>query len=201
MERERGRFSYFNYIFSRYVRLTPAVFCSIFLFWLFPIILSGPVANEVFGKLVEGCYANWQYNLLHVNNYFIRFPEPILVSFYLFIYHLIISILSNSVIRPLGQWPQTSISTSSHHSFCLNSLEILKMESFGVLQAFYWALSFQSLQKRTESNLTTNGEISLHSVTWKNLRHGIFMGHTFMCHHSSWESSWDMCCERSQIFI
>ena len=79
MERERRRFSYFNYLFSRYVRLTPAVFCSIFLFWLVPIILSGPMANERSGKLIEGCNENWPYNLLHVNNYFVRLPEPILV--------------------------------------------------------------------------------------------------------------------------
>lgn len=75
MDGSGKNFSAFWFIISRYVRLTPALVCSICIIFFLPYFGSGPVWSELIDPIVKGCENNWWINLVYMQA-FVK-PEEI----------------------------------------------------------------------------------------------------------------------------
>jgi peptidoglycan/LPS O-acetylase OafA/YrhL len=79
LEKSGGKFNYFQYALFRYLRLIPSLIGSIFFLWLFPLILSGPIAKEVYSLFLEGC-ERWYETVFLYHNYKASYPTPALCN-------------------------------------------------------------------------------------------------------------------------
>ena len=89
LRKSKGRFDYKSYVLIRYLKITLPMMASIFLFWLYPLTLSGPVAYDVSIHAIEGCYQNWTQNILFLTNYYVTIPKPLIVRIDLIVLTLI----------------------------------------------------------------------------------------------------------------
>jgi len=87
------KFNAFWFIISRYIRLTPALVCSICLVFFLPYFGSGPIWTETIQPIVNGCEKNWWINLIYMQAFLN--PEKIVSRFVKVLVHLIIQIDSS----------------------------------------------------------------------------------------------------------
>ncbi|XP_074602908.1 nose resistant to fluoxetine protein 6-like [Brevipalpus obovatus] len=99
-ERSGLKFNAFWFIISRYIRLTPALVCSICLVFFLPYFGSGPIWTETIQPIVNGCEENWWVNLLYMQAFLN--PEKIcLLPTWWLSNDMIFHIISLFVLLPL----------------------------------------------------------------------------------------------------
>jgi hypothetical protein len=79
LKKSGGKFNYFQYAVFRYLRLVPSLIASIFFLWLFPLMLSGPIARETYELFLEGC-ERWYETVFLYHNYKAAYPKPALCN-------------------------------------------------------------------------------------------------------------------------
>lgn len=75
LERSKGRFNYLQFAVNMYLRFYPAVFGTILMYYLLPLVGDGPFWHTVDRYHVESCRTDLIPNLLSYNFYVIDFES------------------------------------------------------------------------------------------------------------------------------
>jgi hypothetical protein len=75
LERNNGKFNYLNYLINLYLRFYPSIFGTILMYYLLPLVGSGPFWHLADTQYVESCRKFLWPNLLSYNYYVLDLEE------------------------------------------------------------------------------------------------------------------------------